>query len=219
MKKYKVTKKGKIVFGIMAILLLLSFYYLLNGNGKQIDEDLDNQSSNVIEIETDKDKEGNTSIKTPTESEENENQEYDDENSLPTYSEEEMKLLQDTCFIVFYEPNEFYVPKEYLNELVEFLKVAKKYSDEYIIVEGNVNLSGEKEYTDWEKGVDTGYDRALVIKNYFIDNGISEDRITIINNGTEKSLNIDLSSESLKLNRRSDVFFSNYYCETIMDSK
>lgn len=217
MKKYRVTKKGKIVFGVIAILFLLSFYYLLNGNEKQINNDLENNSSDVIEVETDKVEKIDPSMETADESEDS--QKENDENLLPTYSEDQIKQLQDTCFSVFYEPNEFYVPKEYLDELVEFLKVATEYSDEYIIVEGNVNLSGEKKYTDWEKGRDTGYDRALVIKNYFIDNGISEDRITIINNGTEKPLNIDLSNESLKLNRRSDVFFSNYYCEMIMDSK
>lgn len=217
MKKYRVTKKGKIVFGVIAILFLLSFYYLLNGNEKQINNDLENNSSDVIEVETDKVEKIDPSMETADESEDS--QKENDENLLPTYSEDQIKQLQDTCFSVFYEPNEFYVPKEYLDELVEFLKVATEYSDEYIIVEGNVNLSGEKKYTDWEKGRDTGYDRALVIKNYFIDNGISEDKITIINNGTEKPLNIDLSNESLKLNRRSDVFFSNYYCETIMDSK
>lgn len=217
MKKYRVTKKGKIVFGVIAILFLLSFYYLLNGNEKQINNDLENNSSDVIEVETDKVDKNDPSMETANEFEDS--QKENDENLLPTYSEDQIKQLQDTCFSVFYEPNEFYVPKEYLDELVEFLKVATEYSDEYIIVEGNVNLSGEKKYTDWEKGRDTGYDRALVIKNYFIDNGISEDKITIINNGTEKPLNIDLSNESLKLNRRSDVFFSNYYCETIMDSK
>ena len=215
MKKYRVTRKGKIVFGAVIILLILSFYYFLSGNGER-EESLINDRNEVIEIETADTAEENIS---ENHDDSEENNEKEDVTLLPVYSEEEMKTLQEVCFTVFYDPNEYYVPKGSLDKLVRFLEISKKYTEEYIIVEGNANLSGEKIYTDWEKGKNAGYDRALVIKNYLVDNGIGEDRITIINNGVDKPLNIDLSKESLKLNRRSDVFFSNYYCEINGDSK
>ena len=214
MKKYRVTQRGKIVFGAIIIVFLLSFYYLVNLNGNQEQASLKDQGE-VIEIDTASEEES------LIENEEN-SQATSEEDSLsliPDYSEEEMRILQEACFTVFYGANEYYVPEESLQELVGFLGIAKAYSNEHIIIEGNANLLGDKVYRDWEKGKNTGYDRALVIKNYLTDNGIVEDRITIINNGADKPVNIDLSKESLRLNRRVDVFFSNYYCEIKMDSK
>lgn len=94
---------------------------------------------------------------------------------------------------------------------MQSLYQSQKYPDEQIVIEGNVNKSnGSEEEWDTEDVDQLGYTRGLVIKNDLIKRGIDKERIIIYNNKDEKTLHVDLSRKSIALNRRVDVFFSQF---------
>lgn len=130
--------------------------------------------------------------------------------------EQMLRLLEAASFTIYYEPDAYYVPEGDLTLLAEFAAVANKYPEEQIVIEGNVNISiGPEEEWDTETVEELGYTRGLVIKNDLIKRGIDKERILIYNNKDEKPLNVDLSEKSIALNRRTDVFFSQFIYKEI----
>jgi len=127
-----------------------------------------------------------------------------------------LKLLEEAGFTVYYKPNALYVPDGELAKLIEFAKIAKEFPDEDIVIEGNAHYGiGKESLWDNEDAEKLGYKRGLVIKNDLIKRGIDKDRIVIYNNKNTKGLNVDLSVESIALNRRVDVFFSQFMYKEI----
>lgn len=226
-KKYRVTTRGKIVFPLVGLLLIYGLYLLLVQASKPTESDLalsiptsqeltvtDTEDQDVVDIS-----EVDATIVDVNETDVMETTNTDEfvaNEVAEKEATEQLKLLEDAGFTIYYEPNAYYVPESDLGHLIEFAELAQLYPNEQIVIEGNVNVSiGPESEWDIEDADQLGYTRALVIKNDLIKRGIDKDRLVIYNNKDEKSLNVDLSPESIALNRRVDVFFSQFMYKEI----
>ncbi|MBN2899621.1 MAG: hypothetical protein JXO44_12675 [Clostridia bacterium] len=232
-KRYRVTTRGKIVFSLTALLAVYGLFSMLT-LPKEAPIETDPQSSVIVEAVVDEAPLDQEALINDAEVINDETMADGVENEMPvdgqqttmadTSGEEPeqgeeviaIQTLEEAGFTVYYEPNAYYVPEGDLKYLIDFVAVALAYPEEDIIIEGNVHHSvGDKEAWDTENVDQLGYTRALVIKNDLIKRGIAKERITIYNNRNEKPLNLDLSKDSVALNRRSEVYFSQFMYKEI----
>ena len=87
-------------------------------------------------------------------------------------------------------------------KLNEFIEIAKVLDGAIIQIEGNI--ASDK---DDSSGVTLSKQRAETVKQYFILNGISADRIVTVGNGGKKPIAPNNSEANMKLNRRTDISF------------
>lgn len=237
-KKYRVTRRGKVVFTLMGIIMMYGIYLLVTSTNPVLDDESSVPQEVVQKEDVSQDESEADVLETNTLDTENSKIEESslglEESGTNGLSEDtkivncttdgfvvdeetqRLKLLEAASFSVYYDPNAYYVPEGKLPMLAEFASVALKYPDEEILIEGNVNKSiGPSRFWDTEDVDQLGYTRGLVIKNDLIKRGISKERIIIYNNKDEKPLNVDLSEDSIALNRRTDVFFSQFMYKEI----
>ena len=87
-------------------------------------------------------------------------------------------------------------------KLNEFIEIAKVLDGSIIQIEGNIASDN-----DDASGVELSRQRAETVKQYFVLNGISADRIVVIGNGGTKPVAPNNSEANMQLNRRTDVSF------------
>ena len=91
---------------------------------------------------------------------------------------------------------------EATKKLDEFIKIAKVLDGSVIQIEGNISAD-----RDNEVGITLSKQRAETVKQYFILNGISADRIIAIGNGGNKPIAPNTTEENKQMNRRTDISF------------
>ena len=87
-------------------------------------------------------------------------------------------------------------------KLDEFIKIAKVLDGAIIQIEGNIASDN-----DTNGGIALSKQRADTVKQYFVLNGISADRIITIGNGGKKPVAPNNSEANMQLNRRTDISF------------
>lgn len=87
-------------------------------------------------------------------------------------------------------------------KLNEFIEIAKVLDGAIIQIEGNIASDA-----DDASGVELSKQRADTVKQYFVLNGISADRIITVGNGGSKPIAPNDSEANMQLNRRTDVSF------------
>lgn len=90
--------------------------------------------------------------------------------------------------------------------LDEFIEVAKLLDGTIIQIEGNTDPNPNSDPTD-EANIMLSKQRAETVKQYFIANGISADRIIVVGNGSSKPMVENDTEEHRAMNRRTDVSF------------
>ena len=88
------------------------------------------------------------------------------------------------------------------NELDDFIKIAKILDGAIIQIEGNIASDNAS-----ESGIALSKQRAETVKQYFVMNGISADRIIAIGNGGSNPVAPNDCEENMQKNRRTDVSF------------
>ena len=91
-------------------------------------------------------------------------------------------------------------------ELDEFIKVAKILDGSIIEIAGNTDPNPKTDPED-EYNIKLSKMRAEAVKNYFIMNGISADRIVTVGNGSSNPIVPNDTDEHRAMNRRTDVSF------------
>ena len=91
---------------------------------------------------------------------------------------------------------------EATKKLDEFISIAKILDGSVIQIEGNI--SADK---DNEVGIALSKQRAETVKQYFILNGVSADRIIAVGNGGNKPIVPNTTEENKQMNRRTDISF------------
>lgn len=91
-------------------------------------------------------------------------------------------------------------------ELDEFIKIAKTLDGTIIEIAGNTDPNPDSDPTD-EYNTKLSAQRAEAVKNYFIMNGISADRIVTVGNGSSNPIIDNDTEEHRAMNRRTDVSF------------
>ena len=112
-------------------------------------------------------------------------------------------LLQKSVTINFVANTaKFLDSSEATKSLQEFIDIAKTLDGAIIQIEGNIASDN-----DDADGVALSKQRAETVKQYFIMNGISADRIVSVGNGGTKPVAPNDSEENMEKNRRTDISF------------
>lgn len=90
--------------------------------------------------------------------------------------------------------------------LNDFIDVAKMLDGTIIQIEGNTDPNPNTDPTD-EANIMLSKQRAETVKQYFIANGISPDRIIVVGNGSSNPIVENDTEEHRAMNRRTDVSF------------
>ena len=90
--------------------------------------------------------------------------------------------------------------------LNDFIDVAKMLDGTIIQIEGNTDPNPNTDPTD-EANIMLSRQRAETVKQYFIANGISADRIIVVGNGSSNPIVENDTEEHRAMNRRTDVSF------------
>ena len=90
--------------------------------------------------------------------------------------------------------------------LNDFIDVAKVLDGTIIQIEGNTDPNPNTDPTD-EANIMLSRQRAETVKQYFIANGISADRIIVVGNGSSNPIVENDTEEHRAMNRRTDVSF------------
>jgi len=90
--------------------------------------------------------------------------------------------------------------------LDDFIKVAKLLDGTIIQIEGNTDPNPNTDPSD-QANLMLSKQRAEAVKQYFIMNGISADRIITVGNGSAKPVVANDTEANRALNRRTDVYF------------
>ena len=91
-------------------------------------------------------------------------------------------------------------------ELNKFIEMAKVLDGAIIEVAGNTDPNPSYDPTD-EYNTKLSVQRAETVKNYFVMNGISADRIVVVGNGSSNPVVDNDTDEHRAMNRRTDVSF------------
>ncbi len=132
------------------------------------------------------------------------------EQGVPLDSEK-AEALYNALTTVYFEPDKYDLSSEYKLALNVFINIANTYPDEKIRIEGNIN--GYPKFNDSKFGEELSQIRANKVAQYLMNRGIAQDMLTVISNGSSKPLNKSDAPEELMLNRRTDVYFENYFLE------
>lgn len=90
--------------------------------------------------------------------------------------------------------------------LNDFIDVAKMLDGTIIQIEGNTDPNPNTDPTD-EANIMLSKQRAETVKQYFIANGISADRIIVVGNGSSNPIVENDTEEHRAMNRRTDISF------------
>lgn len=102
-----------------------------------------------------------------------------------------------------FELNSYTIMSASYEELDAFVKVAKVLDGVYIQIEGNASQRAEG-VTD-EQITNFSLQRANAIAEYFIKQGIAEERLIVIGHGDSNPLNVE--NKAAPENRRTEIFF------------
>jgi len=178
-------------------------------NDNNIDE---NNSSNTDESVTSSEEDSSNESSTVSEDvtiEDNEASEDTTEETTSdstTETEISIEIDLDMRTEIFFDKNIFDLNSSYLTTLKEWLDILEKDETLEITVEGHIN--GYPYYDDGDFGLALALSRATIISDYFIANGISYERISIINMGSTDQIDMSESEEKHYLNRRAVIYFT-----------
>lgn len=233
--KYRVTTRGWIVFSIIGILLIFSLSSLIGGLTEESDSskesmnsteedslitdeesssetnndnNTDNNSSAINESVSSN--ESNTSSEDNTVEDDEASEDAIEETNTSETSDSTTETLVDIDLNmrteVFFDKNVFDLNSSYQTTLEEWLSILEKDENLEITVEGHIN--GYPYYEDGEFGLALALSRATIISDYFTTNGISYERINIVNMGSTDQKDSSKSEENHYLNRRAVIYLT-----------
>jgi len=234
--KYRVTPKGKVVFSIAGIIILILLFMLIQSLRPDQNTPVDdtgtqapvegNQSSNdQMDMGSNDDIEESEVVNTSEldTSEQVDNCKYpdsgedEDESAALKVDDTSAERLYNAKTSIYFEPDKYDLHDEFKLILNIFIAVAKDYPEEMIKIEGNIN--GYPKFNDSKFGEELSQVRANKVAQYLMNMGIPENMIIVQSNGSAKPLNKSDSAEELRLNRRTDVYFAGYLIEEEVNKK
>ncbi len=126
------------------------------------------------------------------------------EGSLSDMSEGKFENLYTRCTDVNFEPVYFgfdstVVPQGELGKIDAVAQHLTEKTDRVVVVEGHCDDRGSNEYN-----MSLGENRAIIIRNYLVQNGISADRIQTRSYGEEKPAAVGSDESAWSRNRRGE---------------
>ncbi len=239
-RRYRVTPRGKVVFSAAGIVLALVMYMLVQPlfdisdkaaqeestigteSARESAEDVSETSSGGLDEDAQSDSNSETSelieanepdMTADSEDESEISEEMTDLNESDTdpLDEEKAQMLYNAKTSVYFDPDKYDLKDEYKLVMNVFINIADQYPQEKIRIEGNIN--GYPKFNDSKFGEELSQIRADQVAQYFMNKGISKERLTVVSNGSSKPLNKSDTPQELMLNRRTDIYFENFFLE------
>lgn len=214
--KYKVTNRGWIAAACLILLVIVLGVNALNGIEKSNkDAGPSGLVSNPLEalenpstIEDDPKEIDSVKVSTNDDSA-TKMEESDSAETGTTTTEEAEVVIEEAEFMgiketVYFDGDQFILKEEYsesLNRVYEYVKDLPGFD---IVIEGNINAYPNLDISD--EGQTISLKRAESIKAYFINKGIENERILIIDNFEKKPLIKEGTYGDFKVNRRADIY-------------
>ncbi|BEP30439.1 OmpA family protein [Helicovermis profundi] len=226
MSKYKLTKRGKnVAIGLIILIIMIVVFILssINNNLENVQKELgvsENNISSSEDILKNSESQQNTDSDTNDISKEivnNSNTDIGDAENIDEITQDDSSLNTEEInseitnesssfedhYNIYFDADSYIIKEKYFSILDKVIADLKN-NDVIIVVEGNYNGAFDhKKYLF----IDLSLNRALVVKNYFIDNGIDANRIEVVNNEDRNPINKDNSDLQLSLNRRTEIYF------------
>lgn len=181
-QKYKITRRGKIVF---VILIMLIFLIIIVGIKMFKDYD-DNEIINIPEVIDNEKEIEEVVVEVPV---------------IEDVVEDIDYSIYDVS--IYFQPDKLEMLGDGFEKLKEILKILFEDETIDVVVEGNIN--GYPYFNDTEFGLWLSLNRALIVKEYLIEMGIEEDRIIVISNGSSTQNRENSSEENQRENRCADI--------------
>lgn len=193
--RYRITKRGYVVFGAFGVIVVLVFIMLLQslvgqfgapaGEGNApIDQQQTNQQSNSAA--------GNNGSEGSAESQ-----------SLSVDAKN--KILASGKQIIYFKPDLYELNTDYYPKLDELVDLSNRFKDARIIINGHYN--GYPDFRVTEFFTSLAQNRAEMVEAYLISQGVAQERIAIVNKGCSEPVNKDGTWQEIEKNRRVEVYF------------
>ncbi|MBN2797325.1 MAG: OmpA family protein [Clostridia bacterium] len=226
--KYRVTTRGWIVFSLLGILLLYGIIQIgslhfkdssdsTKNQENQIESEIDSEENTVISV--DEKNEDSSAVNEEQGTENNTDQESDaveTEDSVENTTENESDTSSENSNIevdeiiikekteIIFDKNDFELPSDAFALLDEWVSYLNTYENLKVVIEGHIN--GYPYYDDGPYGLNISEKRAQGVKAYFLEKGIEESRIELINKGSSDQVDkTDQMNEHYK-NRRAVIY-------------
>ncbi len=194
-KRYRVTRRGYIVFGSLGICLLVAMMMLVKpvlGSSFEKGEKKPIEGHQVSDVSDNK------------QTNQTNNASGGKRNQLisPKETNEILKQIQVT---VYFKPDDYELRTSYYGDLSKIVDTSVRFKDARVLIVGH--------YNDKPNGVRTPFreqlaqNRAEVVEAYLVSQGVSPERIELINKGANEPVNQDNSWEEIQKNRRVVVTF------------
>lgn len=141
------------------------------------------------------------------------NNKSDNKEKLSVTEDNKQKILDTTALLTKSASVNFIIntakftdTKEASKTLDEFINVAKMLDGTIIQIEGNTDPNPDTDPKD-KANIMLSKQRAETVKQYFIANGISADRIIVVGNGSSNPIVKNDTEKHRAMNRRTDVSF------------
>ena len=127
-----------------------------------------------------------------------------DEGSLSSVTEGKFEDMYTRCTDVDFAPVYFgfdstVVPQGELGKIDAVARHLTEKTDRVVVVEGHCDERGSNEYN-----MSLGENRAIIVRNYLVQNGIAEDRIQTRSYGEEKPAIVGFDEGAWSKNRRGE---------------
>lgn len=181
-KGYRLSKRGKIVFSLIIILIIAIFFYLLMS---KLNDNVNADTPDNIQI-------GNHQQEPITES---------------PVNEEKNVSLEEGMLSLYFQPGSALLTIESQSALDMFVQMENLIKTRTIRIEGNC-ATLKKGLSEAEKQANKEFalKRAEAVAEYLHSKGLSNESLEIVSNGSDKSTN-NRSWFDRRLNRRVDIFF------------
>lgn len=210
MGDYQLTRKGKLVLGILIVLLSINVGVCLEVlwgyfSASEINESTEPATEPSIESTT-------IAIisepptEPPTEPSTEPTTEPTTEPS-PIYTVEILEDLRTSLFEFYFVEKSADLKETYEDQFRDLVEVLKAYPDENVVIEGHVN--GYPSFVQTEENLKLSEKRSDVILEQIIGQGIENNRITVYNLGSEVPKIRESANQSE--NDRVIVYFKDHY--------
>lgn len=207
--RYRITSRGYLVFGILGVvmiaLLVFGVSQMFTGglSGKQLEVGNSQPSGNSTSENTNGasgTKDNGTNVSQNTGQQETNNNQT---NALSL--NEKNEALGQVSVVVYFKPDNYELDTSYYGSLEKVIETSVRFKEAHILIEGHFNGVPNLKTTPFR--TELAQNRAEMVEAYLVSQGISPDRIEIVNRGSSQPVNKDESWQEIEKNRRVEIRF------------
>lgn len=210
--RYRITSRGYLVFGVLGILvislLVVGLSHLWTGDLKATDPKSGVEQTATGGPSGKNETDQTTTGKSETSTDANQ-QTASQGTGNATESEMSLKDKNDVLgqinVVVYFGPDEYDLDSSFYPSLDSVVDTSVRFKEAHILIEGHFNGVPQLKTTPFRTQL--SQNRAEVVQAYLVSQGVSPDRIEVVNMGSSKPVNKDESWQEIEKNRRVEVKF------------